>query len=127
MRRLVVRTLSSSCSGKPPTSLHWQQVPAWLLGLAAIAGGAALIAFPKHLTSDQSRDAWAAVIVALFLAALLSYRSALTINSDDERAGQQSGGDGAAGQPEGEAQPPVAPNAVTAGDPGGQALPGDPG
>lgn len=58
----------------------WQQVPAWVLGLAAIAGGGFLIAFPKHLATDQTRDAWAAVIVALVLAALLSYRSAFTLN-----------------------------------------------
>ena|ERR1700761_1051546 len=58
----------------------WQQIPAWVLGGAAILGGAALIAFPKHLTDAQSRDAWAAVIVALFLAVVLSYRSAFTLN-----------------------------------------------
>jgi hypothetical protein len=56
----------------------WQQLPAWILGGAAIVGGAFLIAFPK----SQSRNAWAAVIVALFLAVLLSYRSAFTLNED---------------------------------------------
>ena len=69
----------------------WQQLPAWVLGLAAIAGGGFLIAFPKHLTADQARDAWAAVIVALFLAVLLSYRSAFTLSDDGK------GSDGAAG------------------------------
>jgi hypothetical protein len=71
----------------------WQQIPAWVLGLAAIAGGAALIAFPKHLNTQQTRDAWAAVIVALFLAVLLSYRSAFTLSSDGS-PDQQAGGDG---------------------------------
>ena len=72
----------------------WQQVPAWVLGAAAILGGAALLAFPKHFTADQSRDAWAGVIVALFLAALLSYRSALTL-SDGPATGQGKPADGA--------------------------------
>jgi hypothetical protein len=68
----------------------WQQVPAWVLGLAAIAGGAALIAFPKHLNTDQTRDAWAAVIVALVMAVLLSYRSAFTLNDTPPSGDQQS-------------------------------------
>jgi hypothetical protein len=67
----------------------WQQIPAWVLGLAAILGGAALIAFPKHLSDQQTRDAWTAVIVALFLAVLLSYRSALTLSEDGSSGGQQ--------------------------------------
>jgi hypothetical protein len=67
----------------------WQQLPAWVLGLAAIAGGAALIAFPKHLNTDQTRDAWAAVIVALVLAVLLSYRSAFTLNDKPSSGAQQ--------------------------------------
>jgi hypothetical protein len=75
----------------------WQQIPAWLLGLAAVAGGAMLIAFPKHLSTDQTRDAWAAVIVALFLAVLLSYRSALTLSKDSGadtgQAGNRTGAD----------------------------------
>src|SRR2546430_11399727 len=57
----------------------WQQIPAWVLGLAAIIGAGFLIAFPRHLTDAQTRDAWAAVIVALFLAVLLSFRSAFTL------------------------------------------------
>jgi hypothetical protein len=56
----------------------WQQIPAWVLGGAAILGAAALIAFPKH----QTTNAWAAVIVGVFLAAMLSYRSAFTLNDD---------------------------------------------
>jgi hypothetical protein len=99
----------------------WQQMPAWLLGLAAILGGAALIAFPKHLNAQQSRDAWVAVIIALFLAVLLSYRSAFTLN-EDKPGDQQAAGD-VSGQGPGPAQPqapaggqqaagdqPVAPN-----------------
>ena len=54
----------------------WQQVPAWVLGGAAIVGGGVLIALPKH----QTPNAWAAVIIGLFLAGLLSYRSAFTLN-----------------------------------------------
>ncbi len=80
----------------------WQQLPAWVLGLAAIAGGAALIAFPKHLSPDQSRDAWAAVIVALVLAVLLSYRSAFTLN--DTPGGGNPPGQAPANQP---GQPPA--------------------
>jgi hypothetical protein len=68
----------------------WQQLPAWVLGLAAIAGGGFLIAFPKHLTADQARSAWAAIIVALFLAVLLSYRSAFTLSDDGKGAGGDS-------------------------------------
>jgi hypothetical protein len=75
----------------------WQQIPAWVLGLAAIIGAGFLIAFPRHLTDAQSRDAWAAVIVALFLAALLSFRSAFTLNDNDaaegERASPEAGAD----------------------------------
>jgi hypothetical protein len=80
----------------------WQQLPAWVLGIAAIAGGAALIAFPKHLNADQSRDAWAAVIVALVLAVLLSYRSAFSLNDAPSPDGQQN--QAPSGQP---AQPPA--------------------
>ena len=80
----------------------WQQLPAWVLGLAAIAGGAALIAFPKHLNPDQTRDAWAAVIVALVLAVLLSYRSAFTMNDTPSSGGQQ----GQAGQAQDNQKPP---------------------
>jgi hypothetical protein len=58
----------------------WQQLPAWVLGAAANAGGGFLIAFPKHLSNAQTRDAWAAVIIALVLAVLLSYRSAFTLS-----------------------------------------------
>jgi hypothetical protein len=57
----------------------WQQVPAWILGLSAIVGGGFLIAFPKHLKGTDPADAWAAVIIALVLAVLLSYRSAFTL------------------------------------------------
>jgi hypothetical protein len=78
----------------------WQQIPAWVLGLAAILGGAALIAFPKHLSADQTRDAWAAVIVALVLAVLLSYRSAFTLNDTPPATGQQPQG-GEQGPPQG--------------------------
>ena len=69
----------------------WQQIPAWVLGGAAILGGAALIAFPKH----QTTNAWAAVIVGLFLAVVLSYRSAFTLNDDPGSRG--SGGTGPGG------------------------------
>jgi hypothetical protein len=62
----------------------WQQVPAWVLGGAAIAGGGVLIALPKH----QTPNAWAAVIIGLFLAGLLSYRSAFTLN-DGPSAGSE--------------------------------------
>jgi hypothetical protein len=65
----------------------WQQVPAWVLGASAIAGGGFLIAFPKHLTAAQTRDAWAAVIIALVLAVLLSYRSAFTLSKSTPPAG----------------------------------------
>jgi hypothetical protein len=64
----------------------WQQIPAWVLGLSAIAGGGFLIAYPRHLTAAQTRDAWAAVIVALLLAVLLSYRSAFTLNENGKSA-----------------------------------------
>jgi hypothetical protein len=60
----------------------WQQLPAWVLGAAAIIGAGFLIAFPRHLTDAQSRDAWAAVIVSLILAVVLSFRSAFTLNDD---------------------------------------------
>lgn len=60
----------------------WQQVPAWVLGIAAIAGGGFLIAFPDNLDHTQTADAWAAVIVALILAVVLSYRSAFTLTAD---------------------------------------------
>jgi hypothetical protein len=60
----------------------WQQLPAWVLGAAAIVGAGCLIGFARHLTDAQSRDAWAAVIVALFLSVLLSYRSAFTLNAN---------------------------------------------
>ena len=69
----------------------WQQIPAWVLGLAAIIGAGFLIAFPRHLTDAQTRDAWAAVIVALFLAVLLSFRSAFTLNDDGGNAGADGG------------------------------------
>jgi hypothetical protein len=62
----------------------WQQIPAWVLGGAAIVGGGVLIALPKH----QTPNAWAAVIVCLFLAGLLSYRSAFTLN-DGSSAGSK--------------------------------------
>ncbi len=79
----------------------WQQIPAWALGSAAILGAAALIAFPKH----QTTNAWAAVIVGLFLAVMLSYRSAFTLN-DDSGGGDGSAGGGANKQPEaGKGQP----------------------
>jgi hypothetical protein len=68
----------------------WQQIPAWVLGGAAIVGGGLLIAFPKN----QSNNAWVAVIVALFLAALMSYRSAFTLN-DDGPAGTPNANGGA--------------------------------
>jgi hypothetical protein len=67
--------------GKATDTFHlWQQIPAWVLGAAAITGGGFLIAFPNHLNPAQSRDAWVAVIIALFLAVLLSYRSAFTLD-----------------------------------------------
>ena len=93
----------------------WQQIPAWVLGSAAILGGAVLIAFPKH----QTTNAWAAVIVGLFLAVMLSYRSAFTLNDDsggrDGSGGGGSGGGGANKQPEGDkgrppAKPPSSPD-----------------
>jgi hypothetical protein len=70
----------------------WQQIPAWVLGLAAIVGAGFLIAFPRHLTDAQTRDAWTAVIVALFLAVLLSFRSAFTLNDSEAK---DTGGAGA--------------------------------
>jgi hypothetical protein len=72
----------------------WQQVPAWVLGAAAIVGAAVLIANPGDLSDAQSRDAWAAIIIALFLAVLLSFRSAFTLNEN----GQGSGSGGSNGQ-----------------------------
>jgi hypothetical protein len=67
--------------GKATDTFHvWQQVPAWVLGLAAIVGGGFLIAFPNHVKGSNSTAAWTAVIVALVLAVALSYRSAFTLN-----------------------------------------------
>jgi hypothetical protein len=67
--------------GKATDSFRvWQQVPAWVLGLAAIVGGGFLIAYPNHVKGSNSTAAWTAVIVALVLAVLLSYRSAFTLN-----------------------------------------------
>jgi hypothetical protein len=66
----------------------WQQIPAWVLGLAAIIGAGFLIAFPRHPTDAQARDAWTAVVVALLLAVLLSFRSAFTLNDKDGAAGE---------------------------------------
>ena len=73
----------------------WQQIPAWVLGLAAIVGAGFLIAFPRHLTDAQTRDAWTAVIVALFLAVLLSFRSAFTLNDQDGTGGGPGAADNA--------------------------------
>jgi hypothetical protein len=89
----------------------WQQIPAWVLGAAAIVGAACLIAFAPHLSDAQSRDAWAAVIVALFLAVLLSYRSAFTLNANGGGAADAGGGGGGGGGGEQGGQP---------GQPGGQ-------
>jgi hypothetical protein len=63
----------------------WRQVPAWILGLSAIVGGGFLIAFPKHLKGTDPADAGAAVIIALVLAVLLSYRSAFTLTEGAPR------------------------------------------
>ncbi len=103
----------------------WQQIPAWVLGGAAILGGAALIAFPKH----QTTNAWAAVIVGLFLAAMLSYRSAFTLNDDSGGSDGSGAGGGSSGassgagankQPEADKAPPRPdPPTQTAPKPGG--------
>jgi hypothetical protein len=67
--------------GKATDAFHrWQQVPAWVLGLSAIVAGGFLIAFPNHVRGSNSTAAWTAVIVALVLAVLLSYRSAFTLD-----------------------------------------------
>jgi hypothetical protein len=85
----------------------WQQIPAWVLGLAAIVGAGFLIAFPRHLTDAQTRDAWTAVIVALFLAVLLSFRSAFTLNDDGGNGATGGGADQPAKNPGGD-KPPAA-------------------
>jgi hypothetical protein len=86
----------------------WQQIPAWVLGLAAIIGAGFLIAFPRHLTDTQTRDAWTAVIVALFLAVLLSFRSAFTLNDKDGAGAADAGGADAGGKEAGADKPPAA-------------------
>jgi uncharacterized membrane protein YraQ (UPF0718 family) len=68
----------------------WQQVPAWVLGGAAIVGAGVLIVNPGGLSDAESRDAWAAIIVALFLAVLLSFRSAFTLNENGTDSGSGS-------------------------------------
>ncbi|MBV8952833.1 MAG: hypothetical protein JO153_05300 [Solirubrobacterales bacterium] len=77
----------------------WQQLPAWVLGAAAIIGAGFLIAFPRHLTDAQSRDAWAAVIVSLILAVVLSFRSAFTLNDDPAQRAPVASNDGPQAQP----------------------------
>ena len=93
----------------------WQQLPARVLGAAAIIGAGFLIAFPRHLTDAQSRDAWAAVIVSLILAVVLSFRSAFTLNDD---RGQPAPGGAASGPPQAQPAPAmtngVAPQALGA-------------
>jgi hypothetical protein len=79
--------------GKATDTFHiWQQLPAWVLGLAAIAGGGFLIAFPNHVKGTNSTDAWVAVILALVLSVLLSYRSAFTLNEGSPPPAATSGG-----------------------------------
>jgi hypothetical protein len=111
--------------GKATDKLEWwQQVPAWVLGLAAIVGAGCLIGLGRHLTDAQSRDAWAAVIVALFLAVLLSYRSACTLNAKNGGAAgdapKDKGGAGDTTEDEGGAEP----QGRTAPAPPGAAQPG---
>jgi hypothetical protein len=84
----------------------WQQIPAWVLGAAAIVGAAVLIANPGNLSDGQSRDAWAAIIVALFLAVLVSFRSAFTLNENGKDSGSGSS-TGQGSDQQGEKPPPA--------------------
>jgi hypothetical protein len=93
--------------GQPTEKFEpWQQIPAWVLGAAAIIAGGFLLAWPP---SEGLQESWAAVIVTLFLAVILSYRSKFSLGTPDQPAtGADTGGGGGGAQPPGNPpQPPA--------------------